>query len=353
MRADAVGADLVRDRPVVVDDQHPAVLGVGDRDLPVLQEVGVVGLVQVPRRRPGVPRMAERPDDLPRRIRELDDGLVLLLVGDDRRAVVDEEGVIGEVEAQRIPRQARDGYRHTTCIAASINSSRLLPRSAMSSLAPKYAGGKVSGVAAAASFGSSCERRPPAAQRAALEQARSHGSPCTLPDLGCQHPLVSSRTMMQPVRLQRIPEWCSRYKRKAQRRGQLPQPSVRRAGLFSVVETLLSASFPASVKFYRRLGDHRVGGRRRPAMCLTRWPPTSASRSAWPAARSPPATPTTKRQPHWPCPQTPRCWYARTSTRTAAETRSTSPEPSGPETPPGWYSATDPSLPGQGGHAPT
>ena len=51
--------------------------------------------------------MAERPDDLPRRIRELDDGLVLLLVGDDRRAVVDEERVIGEVEAQRIPRQAR------------------------------------------------------------------------------------------------------------------------------------------------------------------------------------------------------------------------------------------------------
>ena len=51
--------------------------------------------------------MAERPDDLPRRIRELDDGLVLLLVGDDRRAVVDEERVIGEVEAQRIPRQVR------------------------------------------------------------------------------------------------------------------------------------------------------------------------------------------------------------------------------------------------------
>lgn len=129
------------------------------------------------------------------------------------------------------------------------------------------AGGKVSGVAAAASFSSSCERRPPTAQRAALEQARSHGSPCNLPDLGCHHPLVSSRTMIQPVRLQRIPEWCSRYKRKAQRRGQLPQPSVRRAGLLSVVETLLSTSFPASVKFYRRLGDHRVGGRRRPAMC--------------------------------------------------------------------------------------
>ena len=64
---------------------------------------------------------------------------------------------------------------------------------------------KVSGVAAAASFGSSCERRLPAAQRAALERTRSHRSPCTLRDLGCHHPLASTRTMMQPVRLQWIP----------------------------------------------------------------------------------------------------------------------------------------------------
>jgi integrase len=64
---------------------------------------------------------------------------------------------------------------------------------------------EMSGVAAAASFGGSGERTPPAVQRAALEQARSHGSPCTLRDLGCHHPLASSRTMMQPVRLQRTP----------------------------------------------------------------------------------------------------------------------------------------------------
>ena len=64
---------------------------------------------------------------------------------------------------------------------------------------------QMSGVASAASFGSFCERALPAARRAALEQARSHGSPCTLPDLGCHHPLASSRNMMQPVRLQRIP----------------------------------------------------------------------------------------------------------------------------------------------------
>ena len=64
---------------------------------------------------------------------------------------------------------------------------------------------KMSGVASAASFGGSSERALPAVQPAALEQARSHGSPCTLRDLGCHLPLASSRTMMQPVRLQRIP----------------------------------------------------------------------------------------------------------------------------------------------------
>jgi len=64
---------------------------------------------------------------------------------------------------------------------------------------------EVSGVAAAASFGRSGERALPAVQRTALEQARSHGSPCTQRDLGCHHPLASSSTMMQPVRLQQIP----------------------------------------------------------------------------------------------------------------------------------------------------
>ena len=65
--------------------------------------------------------------------------------------------------------------------------------------------GQVSEVAAAASFGGSGERALRAVQRAALEQARSHGSPGTLRDLRCHHPLASSGTMMQPVRLQRIP----------------------------------------------------------------------------------------------------------------------------------------------------
>jgi len=60
-------------------------------------------------------------------------------------------------------------------------------------------------VASDASFPGSSESALPAVQRAALEQARSHDSPCTTRDLGCHHPLASDRTMMQPVRLQRIP----------------------------------------------------------------------------------------------------------------------------------------------------
>ena len=64
---------------------------------------------------------------------------------------------------------------------------------------------QVSGVASAASFGGFGERALPAVQRAAPEQARSHGISRTLRDLGCHHPLASSRTMMQPVRLQQVP----------------------------------------------------------------------------------------------------------------------------------------------------
>jgi len=64
---------------------------------------------------------------------------------------------------------------------------------------------QMSRIASAASFGRSREHVLPAAQRAALRQARGHGSPRNLRDLGCHHPLASNRTMMQPVRLQQIP----------------------------------------------------------------------------------------------------------------------------------------------------
>jgi site-specific recombinase XerC len=64
---------------------------------------------------------------------------------------------------------------------------------------------QVSGVAAAASFSRSGERSLPAVQRAALGQARSRDDPGIMRDLGHHHPVASGRTMMQPVRLQRMP----------------------------------------------------------------------------------------------------------------------------------------------------
>jgi integrase len=65
---------------------------------------------------------------------------------------------------------------------------------------------QMSRIASDATFGRSRERVLPAAQRAALGQARHHGSPRILRDLGCHHRLASGRTMLQPVRLQQIPE---------------------------------------------------------------------------------------------------------------------------------------------------
>jgi integrase/recombinase XerD len=60
-------------------------------------------------------------------------------------------------------------------------------------------------IASDATFGGMREHVLAAAQRAALGRARSHGSPCTLRDLGCHRPLALGRTMMQLVRLQQIP----------------------------------------------------------------------------------------------------------------------------------------------------
>jgi hypothetical protein len=64
---------------------------------------------------------------------------------------------------------------------------------------------QMGGIASPASFGGSGERALPAVQHAALGRARSNDSPRTMRDLGCHHPLASGRTMMQPVRLHRIP----------------------------------------------------------------------------------------------------------------------------------------------------
>src|SRR5665213_601277 len=45
--------------------------------------------------------MAVLPEHLARRVADLDDGVIVLLVGDDPGPTVDEEGVVGEVEAAR------------------------------------------------------------------------------------------------------------------------------------------------------------------------------------------------------------------------------------------------------------
>jgi hypothetical protein len=80
---------------------------------------------------------------------------------------------------------------------------------------------------------------------------------------------------------------CSRYNRKAQRRGQMPQPSVRRAGLFAGLEQCsVPVSTPAST-------------------CVTsRSPPGTPTRAprcgTTEPARTWIATPTTSSPPSWP-----------------------------------------------------
>ena len=82
-----------------VDDDDTAVPGIGDGHLAVAEQVGVVRRVEVAGGGSRRPRVSVVEDDAPRRIGDLDDRVVVLLVGDDRPPVVDEEGVVGEVEA--------------------------------------------------------------------------------------------------------------------------------------------------------------------------------------------------------------------------------------------------------------
>ena len=136
MEAFAVGAYLAGDRVVLVDYQHPAVDRVRHRDLTVLQQVRVIRLVQVPLGRAWLAGVTVRPDDLPRRVGDLDDRLVLLLVGDDRRAVVGEERVVGKVEAQLVPRGGRRrvpphhvhrGVKQQQPVVAAVGDEQLVP----------------------------------------------------------------------------------------------------------------------------------------------------------------------------------------------------------------------------------
>ena len=81
------------------DEEDAAVLGVGDRDGAVLEQVGVVRLVEIAGAGADDPGWPYDQVTLPEGKASCDDALVLLLVGDDPRAAVGEEGVVGEVEA--------------------------------------------------------------------------------------------------------------------------------------------------------------------------------------------------------------------------------------------------------------
>ena len=129
-------ADLSGDLALRGDEQDAVVRRVGNGDGPGLQEVGIVGLVQVAGGRPvaGVSILAE---ELARRVADLDNGVVVLLVGDDARSVP---------RRRRRRRESRSRpagaawwptgtARH---VAAGVRAtSRSLPRSAISSV-PAY-----------------------------------------------------------------------------------------------------------------------------------------------------------------------------------------------------------------------
>ena len=75
----------------------------------IAQDVGVVRLVEVSPARSWRSGMPVRPRHLSRGEGELDDRLVLLLVGDDGRPVTHEERVVGEVEPTSVPGMGRRG----------------------------------------------------------------------------------------------------------------------------------------------------------------------------------------------------------------------------------------------------
>ena len=80
---------------------------------------------------------------------------------------------------------------------------------------------QVSGVAAAASFGTSREHVLPAAQRAALRCPRPARAPCSSGDLGLHGPPGSDATMMRLMPLRGVHHRCACWHRDASRSSQL------------------------------------------------------------------------------------------------------------------------------------
>ena len=82
------------------DLEQPAVAVVRDDDEAARELVRVVGGVEVAGRRPRMPRMPVAPHDAARRVADLDDVVVVLLIGDDPVPARHEERVVVEVEAR-------------------------------------------------------------------------------------------------------------------------------------------------------------------------------------------------------------------------------------------------------------
>ena len=102
----AAGSDLRLRLAIGADEEDAAVLRVGDRDRPVLEQISVVGLIEIAglgARRAG---MAVLKGDVAGRERDPHDRLVVLLVRDQPGAVLREERVVREVETTSRSRPA-------------------------------------------------------------------------------------------------------------------------------------------------------------------------------------------------------------------------------------------------------
>jgi hypothetical protein len=88
---------------------------------------------------------------------------------------------------------------------------------------------KVSGVASAASFGTSREHVLPAAQRADLRCPRPTRVPCGYGDLGLHGPPGSDATMMRLMPLRGVHHRCACWHRDASRSSQLHRVHHRRS----------------------------------------------------------------------------------------------------------------------------
>src|SRR5438128_360862 len=98
--ADARRAQFTDDAPAGRDEEHAAVVGVGDGAQAVGEEVCVIGRVQVAGRPPAFADVTVAPEKPPARERDHFDRVLLLLVRDDPPVPRAEEAVVVEVKRE-------------------------------------------------------------------------------------------------------------------------------------------------------------------------------------------------------------------------------------------------------------